>query len=158
MSEYLDDNLLNPNEYDHVFFENSRIYLYNSDDEKDEEVFSYKTAEDWIDENEEELTYIFDGLKNFPLCEHASYSDFCEFMLYVSNYNKSDISDWITHAAQFQFTFTNLKNPTLREFTAHHLYNILDMYMYIETNSNFNIGPVKHFIDYVYIYSDHHLK
>ena len=51
MSEYLDDNLLDPNEYDHVFFENSSIYIYNSDDEKDEEVDSFKTAEDWIDQN-----------------------------------------------------------------------------------------------------------
>ena len=110
------------------------------------------------EQNEEELYILHNELKEFDLCEKASFSDFCEFMLYVSEYKNSDIDEWCTYALEHEFKYVNHRNPTFKEFTSHHLMEILKIYNYITTNSEFSLGPVKHFAEYAYIYSESNLN
>jgi hypothetical protein len=159
MSEYIDDNVLDPNEYEYeyVYFNDGKLIIYNSDDD-DEAPLPPDTAEDWIDKHEEILHYLYEGLCEYELGNKATFPDFCEFMLYVSVYHNTDIADWVTHADTYAFKFKHNRNPTLKEFAAHHLHEIIDMYRFLDENTSLNIGPVINFIEYLYIYSDRVLK
>jgi hypothetical protein len=157
MSEYIDDNVLDPNEYEYVYFNDGKLIVYHSDDD-DDVPLPADTSEDWITKHEDILRYLYEGLHEHELGNKATFSDFCEFMLYVSVYHKTDIADWIMHAETYAFNFKYMKNPTVKEFAAHYLHQIIDMYRFLHENSYLNIGPVKHFIDYLYIYSDCVLK
>ena len=156
MTEYNDDDILIPNEYDEVFFDDDRIYIIKTEEENF--VKETLTSEDWIDLHFKSLNYLYTELCNFPLCQRASFPDFCEYILSVSGYKNSDIQAWLLYAPQFEFKFKNNRRPKLKEFASHHIHDLLNMYMFIQNNSNFSLGPVKLFISFVYRYSDCNLN
>ena len=155
MSEYVDESILDPNEYDHVIFDDGKIYTYNSDSESEEDV--YVTVEDWISQNEDVLRETYSDLQMFDLGKYATYSDFCEYMHYGTLCGRSDIVDWSAHAEVYAMKLYGIRKGTLKEFAAHYYYEILDMYNFIERNSGLCVGPVEDFITYLYDYSHHSL-
>ena len=157
MSDYVEDSLV-PNEYEYVYFDDDKIYTYNSDEDNTQETEDVKEAEDWIDKHNEMLHYIYKELQHFPLCNKATFADFCEYMLYVSDYTTSDIQEWMPYADFYAFRFSNNRKPTLKEFAAHHIYTILSMYNFIIENSSLSLGPVSLFIEYAFIYSNRELN
>ena len=154
MSEYLDDSILDPNEYDQVVFDDGRVYIYNSESEE-EEVDAYLSPEDWISENEAVLQELYTDFKEFPLGEKATYSDLCEYIYYGEIIvGKSDIDVWISEATNYAYKMPNLKHPSMKEFAAHYFHEIIDIYTFLDRNSDFCIGPCEDFIDFLYINSD----
>jgi len=156
MSDYTDDSILDPNEYEYIYFDNGKICIVNSDDEP--EGMAKVSIEDWIDKNNDVLQSLFDDFGNFPLCTKASFSDFCEYIHYGELTKYSDIQLWIDEMENYSFKMYNLSKPSLKEFAAHYYETIIDMYTFLERNSSFCIGPVEDFIDFVYLYSHNELK
>lgn len=155
MAEYIDDSILDPNEYDHVVFDDGKIYTYNSDSESDEDV--YVSVEDWIMQNDDVLRDTYNDLKMFELGNYATYSDFCEYMHYGSLCGRSNIDDWEAQAETFGTKLYGIPKSTMKEFAAHYYYDILIMYRFIERNTELCVGPVEDFITYLYDYSEHNL-
>ena len=156
MSEFIDDNILDPNEYEHVFFDDGHIYVYGSD--SDEEYIKEFSIEDWISKNTDELRAMYDDLKYFYFCEYASFSDFCEYVYYGEHTQVSDIDLWKQEAHNITCSFSGARKSSLRMFAAHNLLKILDMYSYYQNNYSFCMGPVEDFITMVYDYSTHRLE
>ena len=156
MSEYIDDNILDPNEYEHVIFNDGKLYIYNSESDSDEDF--YFSVEDWIEQNEDNLHNTFKDLQNFDLGKYATFSDFCEYMHYSTFYTtNTDIHSWTVEAKNYAYKLYGIPNSTIKEFAAHYYHEILDMYTFIERNTGLSVGMVEDFITYLYDYSEHRL-
>lgn len=154
MSEYADDTILDPNEYDQVIFDDGKLYIYNSDDESDESQ-TFLTETEWVEKYENILKTIFYEFKELPLSDGCNFTDFCEY-IYNSEIlcGKSDINVWISEMNNYKYKFSNLKNPTIKEFAAHYYEEIIEMYTFLERNSPFCIGLVQNFIRFIWTYTN----
>lgn len=154
MSEYTDHAILDPNEYDLVIFDDGKLYLYNSDDESVESQ-TLLTEEAWIEKYECNLKNIFNEFKELPLSDGCTFPDFCEYIYYADILcGKSDINIWINEMNNYKYKFTNLKNPSIKEFSAHYYEEIVEMYTFLERNSSFCIGLVEDFIHFIWTYTN----
>lgn len=154
MSEYTDDTILDPNEYDQVIFDDGKLYLYNSDDESVESQ-TFLTEEEWVEKYDYHLKVIFYEFKELPLSDGCEFTDFCEYIYYADVLSgKSDIDIWIDEMNNYKYKFKNLKNPTIKEFAAHYYEDIIETYRFLQRNSSFCIGLVEDFIDFIWTYAD----
>jgi len=145
------------NEYETVLFYNDRVFLINSEEESSDNELVSLNPEIFIDKNSNELSAMYNDTSMDNLCTRASYSDFCEYIVYCKSYgnNFTDILTWLEEAPHYAFKMYNNRKPSRREFAAHYIHEILDLYCYLHRNYDYNLGLVIDFIDYCYIYSDH---
>lgn len=145
---YIDDSILDPNEYDQIVFDDGKILIHNSDSESEQDPI--ETVEDWISKNDVQLYNLYKDSQEFDLIQ-CSYSDFCEYLYYGEHSQYSDIDVWISEMNNYKYNLSGLQNPSVKEFAAHYYSEIICIYTYLENNSSFCIGPVEDFIDFLHL-------
>lgn len=151
-NEVFEDNI-SGNEYDTVVLNDGHLFLYNSDSE--ESCVVSLSCEDWIDKNEQTISILYNILASSEFGSLASFSDFCEYLVYASRYGKTNIQSWLDHCDDFTYKMTGCRNPSKKEFCAHYLPDLLKLYMLLDRNSEFCIGKVESFMNFIYNFSHH---
>ena len=149
-------------EYDVIMFDSGSIKIIQEDNEytpcEIEKYVAEIFPDQWISDNRNEIITIYNDIQEMAdlstFMDNCDLDEFCDFMDYVNNLNIKPIYDWKnTDLSMYVNKYTYRKNPTFKEYMAHNLLELYDIYCYLMRNYVLKFGPFEVFAEFIYLTS-----
>lgn len=157
-----DDSILEHNEYEHILFDDGKIVVYSSDDER--EKYPVHPLSTWEFKHEDLLKDIYVDFVDYA---HANYLlDFVtlyDFVDYMKTMNTTtppkDKHVWNQSIVdEYAEKFLTRSNPPFYIWSIHYLDELFSLYSYLHRLSPLNIGGFETFMDFVFDHSADEIK